>query len=121
MKNSTLLNTTLSLTLAMLISGCVVTPVPYHYQQRATLVYPDYAPPTVIAYAAPPPPQTEVIGVPPAPGHFWISGVWLWEGGRHVWHQGHWAEPRPGFIWVPHRWHQEGREWHMDGGHWAHH
>jgi hypothetical protein len=58
------------------------------------------------------------VGTPPVPGYFWISGVWIWEGGRHVWHPGHWSAPRPGYIWTPHRWHQVGREWHMDGGHW---
>ncbi len=114
-----------------LVSGCIVAPAPYHYQPvpvyRATApapyqagneVYPDSAPAPVVAYAAPPPAQEEMMGVAPAPGYFWISGVWLWEGGRHIWHPGHWNAPRAGFVWVPHAWHQVGNAWHLTGGHW---
>ena len=117
MKKSTLLCSTVVLATAAFVSGCVVAPAPYRYHP-AVVVYPDSPPATVVAYSAPPPPQVEVIGQPPVQGYIWISGVWLWEGGRHVWHSGHWNAPRPGYVWVPHRWHQEGNEWHMDGGHW---
>ena len=119
MKKTTLICGAFMIAAATLVSGCIVQPARVQY--RAEVAYPDYPQPTVVANIAPPPVQYEVVGVPPQPGFFWISGVWLWEGGRHVWHGGHWAAPRPGYAWVPHRWHQEGDHWHMDGGHWQHH
>lgn len=112
---STLLAITL---LAMtFLSGCVVAPAPAP-QYRANVIYPNSPPPPVVTYTAPPAPQFEEIGKPPVPGYFWVSGVWIWEGGRHVWHPGYWSAPRPGYVWEPHRWHQVGHEWRMDGGHW---
>jgi len=119
MKNSKSVTTALALSAAILVSGCIVAPAPYHY--RAEVVYPEVAPAPVVSYAPPPAPQMEIIGVPPVEGYFWISGVWLWEGGHHVWHAGHWQAPKPGYVWVPHHWHQVGNEWHMTGGHWQHH
>jgi hypothetical protein len=118
MKKSTLICSTIALAAAVLVSGCVVAPAPYHY--HAAVVYPEVAPAPVVTFVAPPAPYVETVGVPPVEGYFWISGVWLWEGGRHVWHAGHWQAPKPGYRWVPHHWHQVGNEWHMDGGHWQH-
>jgi len=68
---------------------------------------------------APPPPQVEVIGVPPQPGFVWIGGYWNWVGGRHVWVGGHWSAPRPGYRWAPHRWERRGDGWHLTGGAWV--
>jgi len=98
--------------LIALLSGCVVGPEPGGY------VYSDSAPAPIITDVAPPAPQYEEVGIAPAPGYFWISGVWIWEGGRHVWHPGHWSAPRDGYTWVPHQWHRAGNQWRMDGGHW---
>ncbi len=73
-----------------LLSGCVVrgsvgVPAPAVYVGGTVSV-------------APPPPQVEVIGVPPQPGYVWLGGYWNWVGGRHVWvgggwrlREGHWA------------------------------
>jgi hypothetical protein len=100
---------------AVTLSGCVVAP------PRQQIVYTTSAPPTgpvVYTEMAPPPPQTEVIGVAPA-GYFWLSGFWLWEGGRHVWHPGHWEAHRQGYSWTPHRWVQTGHGWQLHGGFWA--
>jgi hypothetical protein len=118
MKNKYLTYSVLALTTMTILSACVVAPAPAPYY-RADVIYPDAPPPPLIAYSPPPPQQYEVVGVPPVPGYFWISGVWIWEGGRHVWHSGHWSAPRPGYRWEPHRWHQAGHEWRMDGGHWV--
>jgi len=116
MKNSSLICSTIVFSVITTLSGCVVVPAPSHY--RAAVVYPDAVPAPVITYEAPPPPRYEVVGLAPVPGYFWISGVWIWKDGHHVWHPGHWSAPRPGYQWAPHVWHQEGRAWHMNGGHW---
>ena len=89
------------------LSGCVVTarPAPVVYEGPVVRV-------------APPPPQTEVIGVAPAPGYVWMGGYWGWSGGRHVWVGGHWAPGRPGWRWVPHHWVATGGGWRMAPGHW---
>jgi len=99
---------------AAALSGCVVAPLgqPVAYQGGSAEV--------VYANMPPPAPQVEVVGVAPAPGYFWISGVWLWQGGRHVWHPGHWEAHRPGYQWTPHQWTPDGRGgWRMSGGYWA--
>jgi len=116
MKNSHLICCAIIFTVVTLLSACTVASDPHRY--RADVVYPDAVPPPVVVFTAPPASQYEVVGVPPVSGYFWISGVWVWEGGRHVWHPGYWSAPRPGYTWVPHRWHREGREWRMNGGHW---
>lgn len=89
-----------------LLSGCVVAPVaPYPYRGAVVAV-------------APPPPQAEVYGPPPAVGYVWIGGFWNWLGGRHVWVGGHWEAPRPGYRWAPHRWEPVAGGWRMNPGHW---
>jgi WXXGXW repeat (2 copies) len=92
--------------IGMLLSACIVAPVPVRGE--------------VVAYEAPPAPQYEVVGVAPAPGYFWIGGAWFWEGGRYAWHPGHWQAPRPGYRWVPHAWVHANGAWHMRPGHWEH-
>lgn len=99
-----------------LMSGCVVAPAPYHY--RAEVIYPEVALPPVVTIVAPPPPQIEVVGMPPVAGYFWVSGVWVWEGGQHVWHPGRWQAPKPGYVWIPYQWRQTGNEWQLSGGYW---
>jgi len=91
--------------IGMLLSACVVAPVPVAGE--------------VVAYEAPPALQYEVVGVAPVPGYFWIGGAWFWEGGRYAWHPGHWEAPRPGYRWVPHRWVNANGAWHMRPGHWV--
>ncbi|HLW24265.1 MAG TPA: hypothetical protein VKT22_07895 [Steroidobacteraceae bacterium] len=92
------------------LSGCYV---------RAGVAVPAPAVYVGAVSVAPPPPQAEVIGVPPQPGFVWIGGYWNWVGGRHVWVGGHWVAPRPGYRWVPHEWvHAEGG-WRLREGHWA--
>jgi hypothetical protein len=88
------------------LTGCVVTPVRPRFAGEVVMV-------------APPAPQVEVIGVPPAPGHIWIAGYWGWVGGRHVWVGGHWDAPRPGYYWEPHVWVHTGAGWQLREGHWA--
>jgi hypothetical protein len=127
MKKNIVSSGILMIAAATLVSGCIVAPRPYGYQQPMPIyrdttayqqTYPDSAPEPIVAYTAPPPPQDEVIGIAPAPGFFWIGGIWLWQGGRHVWQPGHWNAPRAGFAWVPHRWQHVGNAWHLTGGHW---
>lgn len=93
----------------VVLSGCVVAPAPY-----VAAPYPYYTESNV----APPPPVSEVVGIAPYPGYFWISGYWSWVGGRYAWHQGHWQAPRQGYRWVPHRWERQGDAWRAQQGHW---
>jgi hypothetical protein len=69
----------------------------------------------------PPPPRVEVVPEP-RPGYVWAPGYWAWEGGRHVWREGHWVVVRPGYYWVPERWMEyrgpRGPHWHFEPGHW---
>ena len=97
------------------LSGCVVAP------PRQQVVYtqtPSVQQQPVYAEVPPPPPQVEVIGVAP-PGSFWVSGIWFWQGGRHVWRPGHWEARRPGYQWTPHQWVPSGHGWQLRGGFWA--
>jgi WXXGXW repeat (2 copies) len=99
----------------VLLTGCVVAPrpayYPPHYQNQDQ----------VLIQVAPPQPQVEVIGVAPYAGYIWLGGAWFWEGGRHVWHPGHWDAPRPGHVWVPHQWEHDGHSWHFREGYWNRH
>ena len=109
---------------AVLLSGCVVAPAPRPVYRAAPPVvyqqpYPQPAPALVVVYQAPPAPQAEYIGIAPGPEFFWLSGVWLWEGGRHVWHPGHWEAHRPGQVYSPHVWVRAGQGWELRGGHWG--
>jgi hypothetical protein len=97
------------------LAGCVVAPVApvapapgYGYGYGGEVVG-----------VAPPPPQVEYMGPPPAVGYVWIGGYWGWHGGRHVWNAGHWEAPRAGYHWVPHAWVREGNGWRLHDGHWA--
>jgi hypothetical protein len=100
-----------SIAAATLLGGCVV---------RGTVAVP--APAVYVGgvvTVAPPPPQVEVIGVPPQPGFVWIGGYWNWVGGQHVWVPGRWMEPRPGYHWVAHSWVRVGGGWRLQEGYWA--
>ena len=95
-----------SLSGALLLSACVVAPVPG----------PRYA--YIRARVAPPVEQVEVIPAAPGPNYFWIRGHWHWENGRHVWIPGHYEGHRTGSRWVPARWAANGPEWELIPGHW---
>jgi hypothetical protein len=94
-----------SIPLWLALSACVVTPDQRHYVDGVVMV-------------APPPPQIEVMGVPPQPGYVWIGGYWNWVGGRHEWVSGHWVPPRPGYRWVASEWVRQGDGWKLRPGHW---
>jgi hypothetical protein len=97
---------------AITLSGCVAT-----LSGCVARVYPEpgYGPTVMVA---PPPPQTEVVGVAPAPGYIWMGGYWNWVGGRHVWVAGHWGPGRAGYHWVPHQWVAANGGWRLAQGHW---
>ena len=99
-----------SVAASSLLGGCVV---------RGTVAAP--APVYVggVVTVAPPPPQVDVIGVPPQPGFVWIGGYWNWAGGQHIWVPGRWVEPRPGYHWVAHTWIRVGGGWRLQEGYWA--
>ncbi len=117
MKNALFIYSATTLTTITLLLGCtMLAPAPNYY--RPSVVYSDAIPDPIITDIAPPAPLYEVMGVSPTPDYFWVSGVWIWQNGHHVWRPGYWSAPRPGYTWMPHRWHQEDKHWHMDGGHW---
>jgi WXXGXW repeat (2 copies) len=81
----------------------------------------EQAPPqeVVVVEQAPPPPRVEVIPARPYANAFWIGGFWRWQGGRHVWVNGHYEAARPGMRWQPHRWEQFNGRWRFVPGRWG--
>lgn len=67
---------------------------------------------------APPVPQLEHPGRPPASGHLWIAGYWDWVGASYDWVPGRWVPPRPGQVWLPRVWRSDGQRWYAQGGRW---
>lgn len=92
------------------LSACVVAPLGGHYP------YEPVEGPTV--YAAPPPPQYEVVPAAPGIGYVWIGGHWGWLRGRHTWIGGRWAMPPRGYGWAPGYWGRHGHGWRWRGGYW---
>jgi hypothetical protein len=83
-----------------LTSGCVVAvrPAPPPPPPVAEVYT---SPEEVVVTQEPPQPYTEVIGIAPGPGFFWVGGYWHWYGNRWVWYRGHYARPpHPGAVWV---------------------
>jgi hypothetical protein len=63
----------------------------------------------------------EVIYVRPAPPsheHIWITGDWVWTGGRYAWHEGHWERRREGGVWIDGHWQSAHGGWKWVPGHW---
>ena len=77
--------------------------------------------PSGIAYVrvAPPPPESEVIGVAPGGGYIWIAGHHAWMGDAYVWVPGRWEfPPREHARWEPGRWHRNEHGWYWVTGRW---
>ncbi|MEO6316009.1 MAG: hypothetical protein ABIU63_07110 [Chitinophagaceae bacterium] len=55
---------------------------------------------------------------PPSRSHVWVSGDWVWTGGRYQWHEGRWENPRRGAHWTDGHWQntRHGSRWIP--GHW---
>jgi hypothetical protein len=76
------------------------------------------AAPPVVAPAAPPAPQVEVVPVSPGPYYAWAPGYWGWNGGW-VWVGGQYVvRPRPGAVWVGGHWGRHGHGYIWIGGRW---
>jgi hypothetical protein len=71
-----------------------------------------------IAPQPPPPPQVESPGPPPSPNAVWISGHWLWRGGRYEWVPGQWENAPAGASYVPGRHRQTAQGWVWEPGRW---
>jgi len=65
--------------------------------------------PREVVYARPAPPSRE---------HIWISGDWVWTGGRYQWHEGHWDRPHRGSRWQEGHWQDTPRGYRWVPGHW---
>lgn len=96
----------LLLSSVLLLSACVVAPLP---PPR----------PYIAVRTAPPPERVEVITASPGADYFWIRGHWRWENGQHVWLPGHWQARQAGSHWVPAHWVPNGPNWDYVPGHWA--
>lgn len=112
--------------LVMSLSACVVVPrqasYPNYSNYSSNAGYGNGVPTSYVEVdVAPPAPMVETMGVAPSPGYFWINGVWVWRGGRHVWAPGYWQAPRVGFYWESHRWQRGSRHWHFNPGGWRRH
>ena len=74
---------------------------------------------TVVAPAAPPTAQVEVMPVAPGPEYYWTPGYWGWNGAVWVWVGGRWApHPWHGAVWVGGHWARHGHGYVWVGGHW---
>ncbi len=70
--------------LSVFLAGCMVATAPYN--------------PGMGGYHQAPPARYEYRGPPPAVGHFWVGGDWLWVGQRYAWRPGRWSAPsRPAY------------------------
>ena len=65
--------------------------------------------PAEVVYARP---------VAPSREHIWITGDWVWAGGRYEWREGHWDRPRPGRAWREGRWDNTRNGYKWRPGHW---
>ena len=67
------------------------------------------------------PPAPRVVVAPPLrAGFVWAPGYWRWDGGRHVWVDGHWMRERRGFHWAVEHWDENHGHYHFVPGHWVH-
>ena len=66
---------------------------------------------------APPADRVEVI---PAPreGYIYERGHYDWDGGRYVWHEGHFIQKREGHVYRPYALEHRGDRWYYRRGHW---
>jgi len=56
---------------------------------------------------------------PPSREHIWVSGDWVWTGGRYQWHEGHWDRPRNSKArWADGHWQNTRRGYKWVPGHW---
>ncbi len=80
---------------------------------------PQVVAPTVMAPAAPPAPQVEVVPVTPGPDYVWMPGYWSWNGTVWIWVGGRWGpRPYPHAVWVGPHWVRHGHYYAWQGGHW---
>jgi hypothetical protein len=63
-------------------------------------------------------PLVRVRPIAPSPVHIWVSGDWVWRGGRYVWADGYWAAPRRGNYWREGHWKNARRGWVWVPGRW---
>ena len=54
----------------------------------------------------------------PGPDYIWISGDWVWAGGRYSWHEGHWDRRREGHVWHDGGWESRRGGWAWHRGYW---
>ena len=85
-----------------LMTGCVVAVRPYGPPPPPPPSAEVYTEPSEVVVAQEPPAHyTEVVGIAPGPGYFWVGGYWHWYGSRWVWYRGHYARPpHSGAVWI---------------------
>ena len=57
----------------------------------------------------------------PSPAHIWVSGDWIWTGGRYQWREGYWERPRRGAYWMEGHWQGSRGSYRWAPGHWQRH
>jgi hypothetical protein len=103
MSNRKFLAAALAVLALPLLASCVASPPP-------NVVY---------VRTAPPPIQSEVIGVAPGTGYVWIRGYHRWDANAYVWVPGRWEQPPHSHAkWVDGRWHHDSHGYYYTGGHW---
>jgi hypothetical protein len=109
MKLATGVRVLAALTLAVTVSGCMLT----GGRHGSPLLSVGFI------MREPPPERVEVIGERPYTEAVWIGGHWAESHGDYVWVNGRWERPEAGrHEWVNGRWEHEERGWHYSDGHW---
>ncbi|MEO5683866.1 MAG: hypothetical protein ABIQ88_14575 [Chitinophagaceae bacterium] len=54
----------------------------------------------------------------PSRNHVWVSGDWVWTGGRYQWHEGRWENSRRRSNWTEGHWQNTRRGYNWVPGHW---
>lgn len=60
----------------------------------------------------------DIAGPAPAPGMFYIAGIYVPDGDRLAWKPGFWAKAQPGWEWFPARWVRRADGWSFRPGSW---
>ena len=54
----------------------------------------------------------------PSPNHVWVSGNWVWRGGRYVWQEGYWTTRRNGSRYIEGYWKNTRKGYSWRTGYW---
>jgi hypothetical protein len=65
-----------------------------------------------------PPDVVYVRSASPGPGYVWVSGDWVWSGGKYRWREGYWHAAKPGRNWKSGYWEKDPNGYKWQKGRW---